>query len=75
MAARNEFIKTGAQGVPVFLIGNDLAVGLNTAKIEELIDYTVVNCPGCKARLRIPKEKGKIKITCSKCKHIFKLTT
>lgn len=75
MEARNEFAKRGIQGVPAFLVGNDVVVGLDTAKIEGLLDYTVVSCPECSTRLRIPKGKGRIKITCSKCKHSFKLST
>ena len=75
MTARNELIKRGIQGVPAFLIGSDVVVGLDTAKIETLIDYSVANCPECKSRLRIPNGKGKIKVTCSKCKHVFEQYT
>ena len=28
-------------------------------------------CPNCKAKLRVPKNKGKIRITCPKCKTGF----
>lgn len=28
-------------------------------------------CPNCKANLRVPKGRGKIQITCTKCKHEF----
>ncbi|MTD41532.1 hypothetical protein GIX45_23495 [Erwinia sp. CPCC 100877] len=28
-------------------------------------------CPSCKQQLRAPKGKGKIKVTCSSCKHQF----
>ena len=28
-------------------------------------------CPKCKAVLRVPKGRGKIQITCAKCKHEF----
>lgn len=33
--------------------------------------YRFFKCPGCKATLRIPKGKGKIVITCPKCKKEF----
>lgn len=75
MEARNEFSRRGFQGVPAFLIGEDVVVGLDTAKIERLIDFKVISCPECKARMRVPKGKGKIKITCSKCKHVFESLT
>ena len=34
-------------------------------------DYKFFTCPGCKNMLRVPKGKGKIQITCPKCKHEF----
>ena len=74
-AARSELNKRGIQGVPAFLIGDDVVVGLDKAKIERLIDYSVVNCPKCNSRLRVPKGKGKIKVTCTKCKTDFQLDT
>lgn len=75
IAARNELIRRGIRGVPTFIIGNDVVVGLDTAKIESLMDYIVVDCPKCPTRLRVPKGKGKITVTCPKCKTDFKLDT
>lgn len=75
MAARNEFTKRGLRGVPAFIIGDDVVVGLDTAKIESLMDNRIVNCPNCDSRLRVPKGKGKIKITCPKCKMDFQSET
>jgi glutaredoxin len=69
--ARAEFAKRGFQGVPAFVIGDDEVVGLDKNKIESLIDYKVIDCPNCKTRLRVPKDKGKIKITCPKCSNSF----
>lgn len=57
--------------MPAFVIGDDVVVGLDKNKIESLIDYKVIDCPFCKARLRVPKGKGKIKITCPKCSKSF----
>ena len=73
MAARNDMIKRGIQGVPAFIIGDEVVVGLDTGKIERLINYKVLNCPKCNSRLRIPKGKGNLKITCPKCKFDFKM--
>lgn len=69
--ARNEMVKRGVRGVPAFLIGNELVEGLDKAKIERLIDYNVINCPTCNTRLRVPKDKGKIKVKCPKCSGEF----
>jgi ribosomal protein S27E len=33
--------------------------------------YCYFKCPGCKTRVRVPKGKGKIKITCPSCRETF----
>ncbi len=33
--------------------------------------HKVFKCPKCKQQLRVPRGRGKICITCSKCKHEF----
>ncbi len=33
--------------------------------------YKYFKCPKCGQRLRAPKKKGKIRVTCSKCSNIF----
>ena len=71
VTARNEMIKRGIRGVPAFLIGDEMVEGLDRVKIERLIDYNVINCPDCNTRLRVPKDKGKIKVTCPKCSSQF----
>ena len=34
--------------------------------------YKYFRCPSCKQSLRVPKGKGNISITCSKCRTVFK---
>ncbi|MGI6066012.1 MAG: hypothetical protein ACOYI2_05925 [Bacillota bacterium] len=40
-------------------------------RIQESKTHKFYKCPECKATLRLPKGKGKIKITCPKCNHQF----
>jgi glutaredoxin 3 len=68
-AAREDFLRRGLTGVPSFLIGDQVVVGLDKAKIASLVDYQVLPCPACHQPLRIPKGKGKIRLTCPKCRH------
>jgi glutaredoxin 3 len=73
--AREEFGRLGAQGVPTFVIGDQVVVGFDRQRIEGLLDYRIVQCPSCQARMRVPKGKGKIKVTCSRCQHQFIMNT
>lgn len=34
-------------------------------------DYKFFKCPQCKTSMRVPKGKGKIRVTCHKCGNIF----
>ncbi len=33
--------------------------------------YKYFRCPQCRQRMRAPRHKGKIRVTCSKCQHVF----
>jgi ribosomal protein L37AE/L43A len=38
-------------------------------------NYKIVKCPQCKQKLRLPKNKGNLVVTCKTCKHEFKKRT
>ena len=46
------------------------SLGLNKKKKRDK-NYKYIKCPSCKQELRIPKNKGKIKVKCPKCSHKF----
>ncbi len=41
------------------------------ARIKGRKDYCYFKCPACKTRVRVPRGKGKIKITCPSCRETF----
>lgn len=72
-SAAAELRAKGIMGVPAFIIGNQVVSGLDKEKILKLIDTKVIECPNCRTRLRIPSNKGTLKINCKKCGEIFKV--
>ena len=38
-------------------------------------DYVFFRCPSCHAMLRVPRGKGKIRVTCRKCGNAFERKT
>lgn len=38
-------------------------------------DYKYFRCPSCRAQLRVPRHKGRIRITCRKCQKQFEAKT
>lgn len=73
MEARNELARRNISGVPTFLIGEDVVVGLDKTKILELVDHRVIECGKCHTKLRVPINRGSLKVTCPKCKNVFDL--
>lgn len=44
---------------------------MNKEKFQQRKDFKFFVCPTCKTNLRVPKGKGKVNITCSKCGNRF----
>lgn len=40
-------------------------------KLAERRDFVVFKCPHCKAKLRLPRHRGKLAVTCTVCGHQF----
>ncbi len=66
--ARYEMTSRKITGVPAFIIGKDVVVGLDKQKILELVDHRLVQCPNCNTTIRVPINEGKISARCPKCK-------
>ena len=72
-SAQQELVRFGARGVPTFIIGNEVAIGFDQARILSLVNFKIIECPECRSKLRIPKNKGTLMITCKQCSHKFKV--
>jgi glutaredoxin len=72
--ARDLLRNSGIMGVPAFNIGGEMVVGFDKEKIEELIDYSVIECESCASKMRLPKGAGRVRVTCKSCGHQFETT-
>ncbi|MDD3168108.1 MAG: glutaredoxin family protein [Eubacteriales bacterium] len=73
LQARREMTSRNITGVPVFLIGNDVVVGLDKTRVLELVDHRLVQCENCGTAVRMPTKEGKISARCPKCKSVLNL--
>ena len=48
---------------------------LQIRRFRERKQYKYFRCPVCKQQLRAPRGRGKIEVTCQKCRHVFKTKT
>ncbi len=74
-AAAQELQKRNIRGVPAFFVGDDVIVGFDQAKLLQLIDHRLQQCPQCSTKLRVPVNKGKLEVKCPKCATKFEVTT
>jgi len=69
--AQAELTKRNIKGVPTFLIGDDVVIGFDKQRILALVDHRVIECEKCQTRMRVPIDKGNLKVICPKCKNQF----
>ncbi|MBB6716084.1 hypothetical protein [Clostridium gasigenes] len=52
---------------------NSLSVAINQIKLSmaQKKKYKIIKCPSCKQKLRLPRKRGKIVVTCKKCSNKF----
>ncbi|MCF0149110.1 MAG: hypothetical protein HUJ77_12035 [Clostridium sp.] len=44
-------------------------------KVNEKKNYKITKCPNCGQKLRLPRKKGKVVVTCKRCLHKFDFRT
>ena len=45
------------------------------SKFNEFVNFKITKCPSCGQKLRLPRRKGKIVVTCKRCSNKFDLKT
>lgn len=65
----------GIMGVPVITVGETLIQGFDPGAIEAAVDFKIQACPQCEKKLRLPKNRGKIRVTCPACEQVFEVRT
>jgi len=68
-------MKYGMKGVPSFYIDGDIIVGFDQNALLKHIDFKIFTCKKCDTKMRIPKDKGTILLTCSGCQTKYKVRT
>ena len=72
----SKFGKSLPYNIPVYDL-NNLSGSLNKLKsyYYEKKNYKITKCPNCSQKLRLPRHKGKIVVTCKRCSTKFDFRT
>lgn len=73
--ALKQYNELGVQGVPVILYGSEKIIGFDRERLEILFGKMIVECPECRKKLRLPKNKGLLEVNCPECSKIFRVNT
>lgn len=58
-----------------FISSFNILKGDMNRKIQYKKQYKILKCPNCKQKLRVPRGKGGMTVTCKKCSHKFHART
>ena len=74
--SRNVYRRQEENGrfLQLFYRGQQRAYGLRD-RWQQRREFTFFKCPECRATLRVPKGKGRIRVTCRKCGNTFERKT
>lgn len=70
--AQKEMQNMGAKGVPVIIVDKEVIMGFDENRLKQLLGKLVIECPKCRTKMRLPRNKGILKVTCPNCKEVFK---
>lgn len=73
--AQKEMHHHHMQGVPSFLVGDQVIVGFDKNRLLGLKDFKIFTCRKCGTKSRVPKDKGTILLTCQSCQTKYKIKT
>lgn len=73
--AQAELQTMGAMGVPVIVVGKEIIRGFDKARLEVLFGKLVIECPKCRQKLRLPRNKGTLQVTCKACGEVFRVNS
>lgn len=72
----SKFNRALPSNLPVFHFSDCEPLFSNLKKwFNEKKNFKIVKCPRCSQKLRLPRHKGRITVTCKRCLHEFKLKT
>ncbi len=70
MFSRN-YSKRAAENAKYMKLTEPVRTFVNNLRPASSVSHKVFYCPKCKQKLRVPKGRGKIEITCPKCRNNF----